>query len=189
MSSRGPMKHAMAMLFLLVGCTVGEVPIGGSGTDGGGGGGDGGGTDGGGELACANRIAAPAPAHDHGGGDTRQGQSCVVAGCHAPDSAQPFGAAGTLYLADGVTPSAGATVRFFPAGSTTPITALTDLAGNFNFSAIQINDGSFPAKTEVTVCPSTKPMVAQVLTSSLVGGNCNSGGCHAPGGTQGPIKE
>jgi hypothetical protein len=186
--SWGPMKHAMALLFLLVGCTVGEVPLGG------GGGGDGGGSgsgDGGSNLVCVDRNAAPAAAHAHAGdiNDTRGGQSCVVGGCHDPGGAQPFGAAGTLYQADGVTPSAGATIRFFPAGSTTPITSLTDTAGNFHFSAIQVNEGSFPAKTEVTVCPSTRPMVSQVLTSPLIGGNCNSAGCHAPGGATGVIKE
>jgi len=65
----------------------------------------------------------------------------------------------------------------------------TDAAGNFKFSAITLNEDAFPASVEVTVCPNTKPMVAKIATGPLQGGNCNSAGCHAPGGTQGVIKE
>jgi len=186
------MTRTIVLVSVLFGaCTVGEVPIGGGGggdDDGGGGGGDGGGSN---NLACVDRSATPATAHAHDGdpADTRAGQACVVGGCHAPDTAQPFGAAGTVYQADGVTPSAGVTVRIFPPNATTPLTALTDTAGNFNFSAIQISDASFPASTQATVCPSTKPMTAKLLTGPLAGGNCNNAGCHEAGGATGVIKE
>jgi hypothetical protein len=185
------MKHAMALLFLLVGCTVGEVPIGGGGTDGGGGSDSGGGGDSG-NLNCANRITASA-ATGHGGdiNDTRAGQACNDGGCHNPDSlgagAPAFLAAGTVYQADGVTPSAGLTVRLKPAGSTTPLISITDTAGRFSFANNVIN--AFPATTEVTACPSQRPMVSALQTSPAAGGNCSSGLCHAAGGATGVIKE
>ena len=185
------MKHAMALLFLLVGCTVGEVPIGGGGTDGGGGD-SGGGGDGGGDLQCATRLT-PSAATGHGGNiaDTRAGQACNDGGCHNPDAlgagAPAFLAAGTVYKADGVTPSAGSTVRIIAAGTTTPVISITDTAGRFSFANNLLN--AFPAKTEATACPTRKPMSAALQTGPAAGGNCSSAACHAAGGIQGVVKD
>ena len=172
---------------LFAACTVGEAPIGGIGNDAAGGG-DGAGGDANGQLACVDRNLTPGTAHGHGGNlaDTRAGQSCVVGGCHLDGVGGPaFEMAGTVYQDNAGTIAApGVTVRVFPAGSTTPITSLTDTAGNFYFAPGQLLN-AYPATTETTACPSTKKMVAQLLTDSATGGNCNKAGCHSSAGDAG----
>lgn len=194
MLPRGSMTRILVLLSSLVlGCSVGEVPLNGGGrTDGGGGGGGdggGGGSDGGGSaLACADRNLTPIAAHDHGGGDLKSGQACIVAGCHliGGGGGPPFDFAGTVYKADNTTVSTGATVRVFPNGATSPKISVTDTGGNFYLVATN----AFPARTETTACPNTKKMAGQVTGDASTGGNCNRAGCHqAADAPQGRIND
>ncbi|MEJ7604457.1 MAG: hypothetical protein WKG01_41765 [Kofleriaceae bacterium] len=164
---------------------MGEAPIGGIGNDAAGGG-DGAGGDGNNQLACVDRNLTPGTAHDHGGGNTNAGVGCITAGCHLDGTGGPaFEMAGTVYQDNaGTIAATGVTLRVFPAGSTTPITSLSDTAGNFYFTQGQLLN-AYPAKTETTACPSTKKMTAQLLTNSSTGGNCNKAGCHSAAGDAG----
>jgi hypothetical protein len=139
---------------------------------------------------CVDRVTAGDP-HIHGtaaGGGTHAGDDCMT--CHAKGAAGPapgpqFQFGGTLYKADGVTPNAGVTIRIKPAGGGTPVPLVTDTAGNFSAAAGTI-PAAFPATVDVTVCPTVTAMGGQLVANG--GGACNSGGCHAKGGTQGVIR-
>jgi hypothetical protein len=107
----------------------------------------------------------------------------MQANCHNAatpgNGAQPFTFAGTLYTAaGGATGVGGATVRV-KFGATT-LTAVTDSDGNF----YSVGAITYPATVDVTSCPKVTPMVGQLQTSN---GACNSSGCHAVGGSPGPI--
>jgi hypothetical protein len=111
-------------------------------------------------------------AHDHGGGDTKAGQACMVAGCHLAGGAGPiYAAMGTVYKADNVTPNAGAVVRLRFGGMQK--LAVTDTAGNFTFSGTV----TYPAQTDASGCPTAPaPMITPVSTAADA--NCNRAGCH-----------
>lgn len=152
---------------------------------GGGGGGGGTGFDAspGGDLdAPAAAIDAPAAATDataaackqpnilHGDGHHNPGQDCMGS-CHD----HGFSLAGTLYLADGVTPASNATVTVVDKnGFSQDIIASTN--GNF-FSFIPV---TFPVTITASMCPSTQVMVTPATT-----GGCNAAACHG-GAPQGP---
>lgn len=166
------MSRAVALIAVLAGCDVGEVPIGGTGTDGGSN-----------INACADRGTI-GTAYQHGGGaGTRAGQGCIAVACHLAGQtgagAGAFTAAGTVYKLDKTTPNGGAVIRVKSGG--TALTAVADDAGNF----VIRGTFTFPATTEATACPDTSPMAGPLTTG---GGNCNGGACHALGSTQGPIK-
>lgn len=178
---RSPLK--LSALLLLVGaCSVGEVSDGS--------GGDGGGSGSGNRAVCVDRVAGPPGAYQHTTAPTgdRAGMGCIAVGCHLTGSvgagAGPMAFAGTAYTAiTGGTPAAGATVRVFSVGGTTPVaTAITDTAGNF---IIRGNFTAFPYETDITACGSTpdiKAMLGQIVTGT--GPNCNGGGtCHVQPGT------
>jgi len=163
-------------------CTVGEIPSN-RGT---------GGTDAGNTQVdaapvgngCVNRAIAGDPHIHTAGGTANAGQSCIVAGCHLNNQGggPGFQFAGTVYKADGTTPSAGVTIRITGAGGAST-TAITDTAGNFSLGAGTLM-AAFPATTNVTACPNVAPMAGQLVQGG--GGNCNS--CHAKvGGTTGVI--
>jgi hypothetical protein len=115
---------------------------------------------------------------------SNQGQNCLTANCHNPaalgNGALAFTFAGTLYTtAGGTTPATGVTVRI-KFGSGPPVTAVTDMDGNF-YSSTAV---TFPANADVTSCPTVKPMMSQLQTGN---GACSSTGCHVPGGNPGPM--
>jgi hypothetical protein len=162
--------RSLALLVLVAACDVGQVPANNvPGVDGGGSG-DGGTT----ALACVDRGTAGA-AHIHTvGGGTNAGQACMVVGCHLAGGGGPaFGAMGTVYKADNVTPNAGAAVRIAFGGETK--IAITDDAGNFKFSETLV--ATYPAKTDASGCP-TDPVHMIATIASAADMNCNRGGCH-----------
>jgi hypothetical protein len=182
---RGPMtRHMVLLSALFVGaCTVGEVPLPGSGTDGGP-------KMDSGPTACVNREPSPAPAHTHtaAGLGTAAGQGCVAVGCHgtpAGAGAPPFFSAGTVYKPDKTTPQAGVTVRLMPEAGGNGLTSVTDTAGNFYFPSTAPNP--MPALTSATACPTTASMQQHLTT--VQDANCNSASCHQqPGGAYGGMK-
>lgn len=163
------MRCLPCLLLVLAACDLGEVPpAGGTGIDGGG---DAGGSDAA-ALACADR-GTPGTPHDHGGGDTKAGQACMVVGCHVAGGGGPlFAAMGTVFKADNTTPNAGAVVRLTYGGMTK--SAVTDTAGNFTFSSTITP--TFPADTDASACPDTVKMGTKI--SSAADLNCNRAGCH-----------
>jgi hypothetical protein len=93
--------------------------------------------------------------------------------------AQPFTFGGTLYTAaGGTTGVGGATVRVKFGSST--LTAITDSDGNF----YGVGTITYPASVDVTSCPTVTSMVGMLQTGN---GACNGSGCHAVGGSPGPI--
>lgn len=159
----------------LAACDVGEVPIGGSGTDGGVG-------SAGFATTCETR-GTPGVSHEHGGagGPTHAGEGCIAVGCHL--LGQPggeFTAAGTVYKQDGVTPNPGAVIRI--KSGTKTLIQVAESGGTFHFGSTQ--QITFPTITDVSGCPDSSPMVGKLTTG---GGNCSGGACHVTG-AQGPIK-
>lgn len=161
-------------------CTVGEFPDNpGGGTDAGG--------DGGGSQAngCVDKLAPPAQdAHVHATGGTNAGMNCQQAtGCHGTDPAGPvFRFSGTVYEADGTTPSPLSVVLFD--NGTKKVPFYTDSAGNFN---VPMTDTTLPNPftggiVSATGCPTIKSMVGKVSE-----GGCTTTSCHTPG-PAGPIK-
>jgi hypothetical protein len=158
------MRTAVLISSLLAtACTVGELGTG-----------DGGST----SNACVERITPPSVAHKHkDDGTAHAKRGCVAAACHlaaAPGIDAPayqFG--GTVFKADGITPSAGVTVHV-KSKSGMVATGVTDDAGNFNIPADSLPD-PFPATVTATACPTLSPMVAPLAAG---GGDCNSGSCH-----------
>lgn len=170
----------VASLGLVFGCSVGEVPIGGGGDD------DTGVDSGTNPGACATRISPASTAHDHGGGDTRAGQSCIVTGCHLAGGGggPPYLWAGTIYQPDGTTPAAGVEVRLLPNDGGAALIAKSDTAGNFKFDDNLTNPFGANATTLASGCPAPDSKMAGKLTAPNQG-SCNNGtACHAnPGGT------
>jgi hypothetical protein len=121
----------------------------------------------------ANVTADAAPACKpanviHGDGHHNPGQDCM-SGCHD----HGFSLAGTLLLADGVTPASNATITVVDATHfSQDIVASTN--GNF-FSYLPV---TYPVTITASMCPSVQPM-AETATV----GSCNSAACH--GGVQG----
>ncbi len=104
----------------------------------------------------------------HGDGHHNPGQDCMGS-CHD----HGFSLAGTLYLADNVTPANNATISIVDAnGGKQDIIVSTN--GNF-FSYLP---AAFPIHVESSLCPSTQFMVSTATT-----GGCNTAACH--GGAQG----
>ncbi len=104
----------------------------------------------------------------HGDGHHNPGQDCMGS-CHD----HGFSLAGTLYLADGVTPASDATVTVVDANNNSQdIIASTN--GNF-FSFLPV---AYPVRIRASLCPTV-----QVMISQATAGSCNSSACH--GGAQG----
>ena len=114
-------------------------------------------------------VAACKPANIlHGDGHHNPGMDCMGS-CHF----HGFSLAGTLYLADGVTPASNATVTVVDKnGFSQDIIASTN--GNF-FSYLPV---TFPVTIQASMCPSV-----QVMITPATSGGCNSSACH--GGVQG----
>jgi hypothetical protein len=133
---------------------------------------------------CVNRVTPPASAHNHGGGVTYAGANCMQAGaCHldAGSPAPQFQFSGTMYKADGTTPSVGVNIRVKPAAGGAETSLVSDDAGNFSLLLSATTPVALPAKTDVTACPTLTPMVTQLLAGPT-GGACNL--CHSrTGGT------
>jgi hypothetical protein len=107
----------------------------------------------------------------HGDGKHNPGMDCMDS-CHA----HGFTVAGTLYLADGITPATDATVTVTDAsGAAQDIVVSTN--GNF-FSFLPVQ---YPISVRASLCPSTQQMVGHAAA-----GGCNAVGCHDSGGVQGP---
>jgi len=108
----------------------------------------------------------------HGDGHHNAGMDCMDS-CHN----HGFSVAGTVLMADGVTPASDATVTVVDAlGNSQDIIVSTN--GNF-FSFL-------PAVPPLTVRASLCPSVQVMITQASAGG-CNANGCHMPGGVQGAI--
>lgn len=136
---------------------------------------------------CMDRLAAPDPAHDHGGvaGASNAGLGCVAGGCHLEGStgtdAPAFQFGGTVYKMGATQPQPGAVVTIKSAGGS--VTTYADAAGNFHVPAGMLAS-PFPANVDVSACPSINKMVGQIVTGT--GNDCNGGGtCH--GATAGKI--
>lgn len=160
-------------------CTVGEFPDNpGGGTDAGG---DGGGSQ---SNGCVDRLAPPAiEAHKHAaGGGTNAGTDCNVTGCHGGGGGGPvFTFTGTVYEADGTTPSVSAVVLFKTADKSIPF--YTDDAGTFHVPATDTTlPNPFSGNVAVTGCPTIHAM-AGIVTAQT----CNGTDCHSAGGTGGKL--
>lgn len=107
----------------------------------------------------------------HGDGHHNPGMDCL-GGCHD----HGFSVAGTVMLADGVSPAVNATVTVIDATGN-PQDLIVGDNGNF-FSYFPV---LYPITIRASMCPSTQFMVSQPTT-----GGCNATGCHEPGGVQGP---
>jgi hypothetical protein len=192
---RGPMTRTALLLssLFVAACTVGEIPDKNPATPGTDAGSGSGTTDGGANAnGCVDRLPPPAAdAHSHlAGGGTNAGMDCTLGGCHKKGAlgagAPEFRFAGTVYKADGTTPTVGAVVLFTSGAKKTPF--YTDSAGNFN---IRADDPSLATpfsngNVSVTGCPTIHPMGGLVTEGTpLVG--CGSSGCHGPGGTGGKL--
>lgn len=167
--------RAVALVLLLVGCTVGDA--GPTDTGGGGGGGDGQlGPDGGtssddGSTAtgvdaavfvCRDRVSSDILSNGH----HNQGQNCLQ-GCHN----HGFTLAGTLYDA----PSGGAAVR---GGTITVVDAngqTFDMVSQLNGNFYTTKPVAFPVKVTASLCPDIKPMAGNVTAANA---GCNQTGCH-----------
>jgi hypothetical protein len=168
----------IAVITLLLGACVdvGDVTHGLGNPDGGGGG-----------SGCIN-MTTPLTIHSHASPvdlakPSNQGQNCMGANCHnaaVPGAgATPYTFAGTLFTtAGGTTGAGGVSVRVKSGG--TVVTVVTDSDGNF-YSTGAV---AFPASTDVTSCPTVHKMTGQLQTGN---GACNNTGCHAVGGSPGPI--
>ena len=107
----------------------------------------------------------------HGDGQHNPGMDCMGS-CHN----HGFSVAGTVYLADGVTPASDATVTVIDANNGSQ-DVIVSTNGNF-FSYIPV---AFPITIRASLCPTT-----QFMTETAAAGGCNATGCHEPGGLQGP---
>jgi hypothetical protein len=164
------MRHFVLLSVLFAGCSVGEVPLNGTGPDGSTGGD-------GAQGVCAMRVTPGNPHIHTAGGTSNAGLGCVVDGCHGPPN--PGGplylAAGTIYTTTaGIAGAAGAEIRV---GA---LKTKTDSAGNF---AIISGTNPFPTNAIASGCPTADAHMTGVLTTTLQG-NCNGGtACHQmPGG-------
>lgn len=182
-------------LCVLAACTVGDGPPGEAGT--------GGNED---RALCVNRIAAPAPAHEHildgaNPAGPRAGLGCVAAGCHLTGNtgagATEFLFAGTVYTENvrpGTIPATGVTVRVFKRGEKASVDSVaSDSAGNFIFRPNGRGGAldQFPYETDVTACGTAAPDIRPM--STLLGGpadrNCSAGGtCHGDGGSTAQVN-
>jgi hypothetical protein len=119
-------------------------------------------------------IDAPPPCKPpniiHGDGKHNPGMDCNSS-CHS----HGFSVSGTLYLADGTTPASDATVTVTDALNNKQ-DVIVSTNGNF-FSFLPV---VYPITITASMCPS-----AQAMVSTATAGNCNSTGCHEPGGVQG----
>jgi len=106
----------------------------------------------------------------HGDGHHNAGLDCM-GGCHN----HGFSIAGTLLLADRVTPANNATVTITDANHGTQ-TLIVGNNGNF-FSFLPV---AYPISISASLCPSTQSMITHPTA-----GACNASGCHAAGGVQG----
>lgn len=123
-------------------------------------------------IECRDPVAGV------GSGEHNPGQACIA--CHVGKGEGPqFTVAGTLY-ADlaGTTPLAGATIVVTDATGAT-LDLVSQQNGNFYTTAAL----AFPIQVSATRCPDTTPMIGAVAAP----GDCNAGGCHAPGSGAGPI--
>ncbi len=117
-------------------------------------------------------MTACKPANQfHGDGKHNPGMDCMGS-CHF----HGFSVAGTVYLADGVTPANDATVTIVDANHGTQ-DLIVGNNGNF-FSFLPV---AYPITVTASLCPSS-----QVMVSQATAGGCNASGCHETGGTQGP---
>jgi hypothetical protein len=185
-------RTALLLSSLFVGaCTVGEIPDKNPATPGTDAGSGSGTTDGGANAnGCVERLADPQlDFHPHGGVATASnaGMDCTVGGCHAVPlgtNAPEFRFAGTVYKADGTTPSVGAVVLFTTGAKKTPF--YTDKAGNFN---VRADDVTFAkpftqGNISVTGCPTIHAMGGNVTDAKS---GCGSNLCHGPGGSGGKL--
>ena len=104
----------------------------------------------------------------HGDGHHNPGQDCLGS-CHF----HGFSLAGTLYLADGVTPATNATVTVVDAHGFSQDMVVGN-NGNF-FSYLPV---TYPVQVRASLCPTVQTMVTQPSA-----GGCNASTCH--GGAQG----
>jgi hypothetical protein len=151
------------------------------------------GSDAGNTNNCVARLPDPQlDAHPHlAGGGTNAGLNCMVDGCHLPNNpgvnAPGYQFAGTVYKADGTTPSPGVTVRVNSGAMT--VMAISDVAGNFHIMAGSLA-GAFTATSDVTACPTVTAMVTQLMGGNGGGAGANACNlCHGTnaGHTTGPI--
>ncbi|MGE0872006.1 MAG: hypothetical protein AB7P03_25835 [Kofleriaceae bacterium] len=171
----------VAVLVVVMGCTVGEVPLGNNSNN-----------------NTNTKMDAPAPAcvdlgpvnaaHLHTDDNTsKAGQDCLAGGCHLAGNtglnAPAYTAAGTAYALDRITPSPGANILVINMGETfeDAIRMVADDAGNF-YTGQTIQ---FPAQTNATVCPGNTPMITPL--TSAADGACSRAGCHVTVGGSGVI--
>lgn len=175
-----PMTRFTMAVVLFAGCSVGEVPLNGGGTDGGGGSADGGG---GTQLQCAPRLGTPATAYNHSAAanvpnpPTAAGAPC--GDCHAGQIAGVplFTSSGTVYKLNKTDPQPGVAVRLYSETGAFKEEVFTDSAGNFRFELA--NDPPFPVKTQVSACGTPVEMHDMVSPIGRASeGNCNLGNCH-----------
>src|SRR5262245_40676052 len=122
----------------------------------------------------APMIDAPLPCKPpnivHGDGHHNPGMDCMSS-CHN----HGFSVAGTVLLADRVSPAVNATVTIAdPFGNSQDL--IVGNNGNF-FSYLPVVGAM---TVQASLCPST-----QAMTGHPTKGTCNSTGCHEPGGVQG----
>lgn len=172
----------------LVACTVGERSAGGGGGDDGSGSGSGSGSN---QPGCVDALTADKlqDAHMHtAGGSDNHGQDCTAMGCHkigaTGTDAPAFRYAGTVYAADGTTPSMGGVVTFTPMAGGDPIPYYTDKGGNFY---VMMDDGQLPSpfsgNVAATTCPTIRKMSSQVTDNE----GCTGTSCHSTGGGGGTL--
>ena len=104
----------------------------------------------------------------HSDGHHNPGQDCMNF-CHF----HGFAVAGTLMMADGHTPAAGATVTIVDNN-----TASQDMVVGTNGNFYTFLPVAFPIRVTSSNCPSV-----QVMTDHVTKGGCNASDCH--GGSQG----
>ncbi len=134
---------------------------------------------------CVERVASPAPSHNHlDGGGSYAGRGCLDSGCHlngfAGVGTTGFVAGGAVVTGDGQ-PEAGVTIRLRPLDNSAVTAMVTDAAGTFFLRSGTTNP--FPATPEVTACPK----VARMLEAPPDSGNCNGTDCHTSNGHAGRI--
>jgi hypothetical protein len=171
------LRIAVISSIFLAACDVGSIQ--GAGTDGGS-------TDGSGSgSSCENVAASPPDGHHNPGMGCRSAASCHNAALGLGAGAPEYSYGGTLYKDQaGTMPYGGATIFFTQGTKTVKTTTATN--GNFWLPPALLAGPSatMTSKTKASACPNTTEM-AGALTAG--GGDCNSGSCHAPGSTQGPI--
>lgn len=126
------------------------------------------------DQVCADRAATPPSQYMHlAGTGSNAGMSCIEANCHskaAPGPNAPFYQfAGTVYQADGTTPSAGAIIYVNAGGKLAKMTS--DTAGNFYVPDLTLAT-PFPSQTTATACPTINHMVGTLTAGQ---GSCNGG--------------